>query len=82
MMTLNEATINQELLVLSPQHAGETELSDVEARLMQLGFIPGARVAVRKKTPLFASPLLVEVRGRWIALTKEEAGLVSVQEAR
>jgi Fe2+ transport system protein FeoA len=46
---------------------------------MHLGFVNGATIEVKKKAPLFKEPLLVEVRGRLIALSKAEAELVSVE---
>jgi Fe2+ transport system protein FeoA len=46
---------------------------------MHLGFINGAKVTVKKKAPIFKEPILVEVRGRMIALTLSEAALVQVE---
>lgn len=55
------------------------EFSDIESRLMHLGFIDGATIQVTKKAPLFKEPLLVEVRGRSVALSFSEAELILVE---
>lgn len=54
-------------------------MSDIESRLMHMGFIFGETIKVTRKAPLFKEPLLVEVRGRSVALSLEEAGLVEVE---
>jgi len=46
---------------------------------MHLGFIHGEKIKVTRKAPLFKEPLLVEVRGRSIALSFSEAELVKVK---
>jgi Fe2+ transport system protein FeoA len=46
---------------------------------MHLGFIDGATIEVKRKAPLHQGPLLVEVRGRLVALSPSEADLVSVE---
>ncbi len=78
-MTINLAPLNQKLTVRSLSEQDNNELSDIESRLMHLGFIDGAVIVVKRKAPLFQEPLLVEVRGRLIALTKDEAELVKVE---
>ena len=57
----------------------EREYSDLESRLMHLGFLDGEAIKVIKKAPLFKEPLLVEVRGRSVALSFDEAELVRVE---
>jgi Fe2+ transport system protein FeoA len=78
-MTINQAPLNTKLIVKSfmPQDVGE--FSDLESRLMHLGFIAGEEIRITRKAPLFKEPLLVEVRGRAVAMTFDEAGLVSVE---
>lgn len=79
-MNINQAPLNQRLLVRSFASSDqEVALSDVESRLMHLGFIAGQVIRVVKKAPLFQEPLLVEVRGRQVALSKEEASLVEIE---
>lgn len=79
-MTINQAPLHKKLIVRS---FGTSELkndwSDLESRLMHLGFIYGQSISIKKKAPLFQEPLLVEVRGRLIALSFDEAELVLVE---
>ncbi len=67
------------LIVRSFSNIELKEFSDIESRLMHLGFIDGANVIVTRKAPLFKEPLLVEVRGRSVALSFDEAELVRVE---
>jgi Fe2+ transport system protein FeoA len=46
---------------------------------MHLGFMDGAQIRIARKVSLFSGPYLVEVRGRYVALTAEEAELVLVE---
>lgn len=78
-MTINLAPLNQKLTVRSLGEHDNRDLSDIESRLMHLGFVDGATIMVKRKAPLFQEPLLVEVRGRLIALTSDEAGLIKVE---
>lgn len=78
-MTINQAPLNTRLVVRSFSIHDEGEFSDIESRLMHLGFMDGEVIRVTRKAPLFREPLLVEVRGRLIALSREEAALVSVE---
>jgi Fe2+ transport system protein FeoA len=78
-MTINEAPLNRKLTVLSFSDKEERDLNDLESRLMHLGFLSGHTVQVKRKAPLFQEPLLVEVRGRQVALSREEARLVNVE---
>ena len=78
-MTIDLAPINQKLLVRSfPSHE-ERDLSELESRLMHLGFFYGETIRILKRAPLFKEPFLVEVRGRMVALSKAEAILVKVE---
>jgi Fe2+ transport system protein FeoA len=78
-MTIDLAPLNQKLIVRSFAPHMEREFSDLESRLMHLGFFEGEVIRITKKAPLFQEPFLVEVRGRMVALTKEEARLVQVE---
>lgn len=71
--------MNTKLIVRSFNIHDEREFSDIESRLMHLGFIDGEIIRVTRKAPLFQEPLLVEVRGRSVALSFDEAKLVSVE---
>lgn len=77
-MTINQAPLHQSLII-SPFQKSVSEISDIESRLMHLGFITGETVIVKKKSFLFKEPLLVLVRGRLVALSKAEAELVNVE---
>lgn len=78
-MTINQAPLYTRLLVRSFPESHEEHLSELESRLMHLGFIDGQVVRVTRRAPLFKEPLLVEVRGRMVALSSEEAKLVKVE---
>ena len=80
-MKINQAPLFKKMTVRSFELSEARELSDAESRLMHLGFIHGATVELKKKAPFFEGPYLVEVRGRLVALTKDEAELVSVGDA-
>ncbi len=71
--------MNANLVVRSFHTDEERELSDLESRLMHLGFLHGEVIRVTRKAPLFKEPLLVEVRGRSVALSFDEASLVTVE---
>ena len=79
MMTINQAPLFKRLIITSFQKKDSESISDIESRLMHLGFIDGATIEIKRKAPLFKEPLLVEVRGRLVALSKAEAELVSVE---
>lgn len=80
-MTINQAPMNTKLIVRSFTIHDERELSDIESRLMHLGFMDGEIIRITRKAPLFKEPLLVEVRGRSVALSFDEASLVRVEVA-
>lgn len=78
-MTIDRAPLNQKLVVRSFTPHEERDLSDLESRLMHLGFFYGETIRILKKAPLFNEPFLIEVRGRMVALSKSEAALVNVE---
>jgi Fe2+ transport system protein FeoA len=75
-MTINQAPLHKKLTITSSK---DTELTDLESRLLHLGFVKGETIVVKKKAPIFKEPLLVEVRGRLVAMSSSEAELVSVE---
>jgi Fe2+ transport system protein FeoA len=79
MMTINQAPLLTGLTITSFEKINVEDISDIESRLMHLGFVNGATIEVKRKSRLFKEPLLVEVRGRLVALSKAEAGLVTVE---
>ena len=80
-MSINEAPLGIKLIVRSFHVSEEGELSDLESRLMHLGFFHGEAIKITHRAPLFKEPFLVEVRGRLVALSSEEAKLVEVEVA-
>lgn len=78
-MTIDHAPLNRKLKVRSFASGEERDFSDLESRLMHLGFFHGETVRILKRAPMFREPFLVEVRGRMVALTKSEAALVDVE---
>jgi Fe2+ transport system protein FeoA len=78
-MNLSNATLLVKLRVLSFPDQDLRELCDLESRLIHLGFHHGGVVRVMKKAPLFNEPLLVEVRGRLVAMSRAEADLIIVE---
>lgn len=81
MVTLNQAPLNKKLLVRSFAETEERDFSEIESRLMLLGFLDGQPIRLSKKAPLFNDPFLVEVRGRMVALSRDEALLILVEVA-
>lgn len=79
MVTMNQAPLHQRLVVASYLSTDADFISDIESRLMHLGFVEGAIVQVKKKSFFKSGPLLVEVRGRLVALSQGEAELVKVE---
>lgn len=71
--------MNTTLTISSSTYQESENISDIASRLMHLGFIDGEKIKVTRKAPLFKEPLLVEVRGRSIALSFAEAELVQVK---
>jgi Fe2+ transport system protein FeoA len=57
-----------------------TPLDDTSvSRLLHFGFIEGESIKLVTKVPIFKEPLLVEIRGSQIALTKREANLIKIR---
>ena len=81
LMTINQAPLKAKLIVRSFSNQETRDFTELESRLMHLGFMDGETIRIIKKAPLFQEPLLIEVRGRSVALSFEEAGLVRVEVA-
>lgn len=80
MITLDLAPLNKKMLVHDIQ-SQNLELGPIHSRLLHLGFIKNEPIILIQKAPYFDVPILVEVRGRRIALSLEEARMVKVEEA-
>ncbi|OON60347.1 transport protein A [Massilia sp. KIM] len=58
-------------------HTTQQGGTDVQRRLMELGFVPGERIRVLKR--VLGGPLAVKVGQSTFALRRFEAALVSIQ---
>jgi len=65
------------LRVLHIEMPSDTDV--IGRRLMELGFIEGAVVELRHRSPLFGDPIAVLVRGMVVALRKYEAQRIKVE---
>jgi Fe2+ transport system protein FeoA len=77
-MNLLHAPIHSTLMIKSFPPDNHLPVDDVESRLMHLGFIFGAEIKIVHQT-LLQKSFLVEVRGRKIALTFNEASRIMVE---
>lgn len=57
-----------------------TEESVMATRLRQLGFVPGMRFVCEAVAPLVKNPYLVRIRGINVALSRNEALLINIEE--
>lgn len=78
-MLINEAPLQKNLIVRSFSSQEKKEISDIESRLMHLGFFWGETIRITHRAPFFQQPYLVEVRGRLVALSQEEASMIEVE---
>lgn len=78
-MHISDAPLKTNLIVRSFDASSEGEISDLQSRLMHLGFFAGETIKITHRAPMFKEPFLVEVRGRLVALTRSEASLVEVE---
>lgn len=53
----------------------------LRCRLLDLGFTPGARVALRRRAPL-GDPLEVGLRGYQLTLNRHDAAAIIVQKSK
>jgi len=49
-------------------------------RYFQLGIVPGAEIILKRKAPIFKDPIIFQVEGAQVVLTKEEASIVEVHD--
>lgn len=73
-MKLSQCNPGQKLRVIKTQ---PDQL--ISQRLMELGFIQGAEVAILHEAPFSKDPIAVMVRGSRIALRKSEAQWIEVE---
>ncbi len=69
---------------LRPGDAGRilsvTAESDLRLRLLEMGLVPGTRVAVRKEAPM-GDPMELWLRGYALTLRRDDAACVKVEIA-
>jgi len=54
--------------------------SNVSPKLLEMGFLPGKEIRLIRKAP-GGSPLYFDVQGHYVALRKEEAGNILLDDA-
>ena len=57
-----------------------SDTDDLGNRFFQLGIYPGAEICLKRKAPIFRDPIIFQIEGSQIVLTKVEASLVEVQK--
>jgi ferrous iron transport protein A len=54
----------------------------MDARFKQLGFVPGVQIKFISRAPILSEPLLVEIRGTQVALSKYEAKKILISKLK
>lgn len=49
-------------------------------RYFQLGIVPGAEIVLKRKAPIFKDPIIFQIEGVQVILTKSEAEIVEVYD--
>jgi Fe2+ transport system protein FeoA len=75
-MTLNQATKKKWYSINSISEMDD----ELQSRFIKLGFIPGAKVMLKRSAPIFRDPLLFQLEDSQIALTREEAKIIKIEE--
>ena len=75
-MTLDKAKKNISYTI----EALELEDEYLQARLVHFGFCPGVEVRVKRWAPIFKDPLLVEVDGSQIMISRDHAKFLRITE--
>ena len=75
-MKLSKSVKNQKYKIINI----DAPDADLRSRFFQLGFNPGASILLKRKAPIFSDPLLFEIGESQIALTKQEASYILVEE--
>lgn len=77
-MNLSQLNRGQSYIISKINDAQEHVLK----RYFQLGIVPGAKITMKRKAPIFKDPIIFEVDDSQIVLTKSEAKLVEVYEGQ
>jgi Fe2+ transport system protein FeoA len=72
--TLENALPNKPMRILAIKE------SPLSYRMMELGVIPGEKICISHFGPLGLDPIAIRVRGAHLALRREEARLIEVEE--
>lgn len=75
-MRLNDAEINHSYIVTHIESVDEI----YNSRIGQLGFFPGAEIRLIKKAPFFKDPLLFNLGESQIAMTRQEASHILIED--
>jgi len=73
MMRLEEIEINRWVKILRVEGG-----KSIEFKLLQMGITPGTQTRVKRKAP-FGGPLLMEVNGLEVALSREVAANIWIE---
>ncbi|MCZ7630813.1 MAG: ferrous iron transport protein A [Microthrixaceae bacterium] len=76
MVKLTEVEVGRDVVVRSVRSTG----TGLGTRLEHIGFLPGTRVHVERRAPL-GDPTVYELRGFRVAVRRESAELVDVDDA-
>ncbi len=79
---LSELTLGTKARILGVGYQQNRSHVDerIVSRLSHLGFLPNQEITVTNVAPIVAEPILVKVSQGYIALTRQEAALISVEE--
>lgn len=75
-MTLYEAKKGTWYLIDNINKPNESDYS----RFYKLGLVPGIRVALERRAPIFRDPILIQLEDSQIVLSKSEALSVEIRE--
>ena len=75
-MNLSQLIKNRTYIISHINDANE----HLQKRYFQLGIVPGAQIMMKRKAPLFKDPIIFQIEGSQVILTKAEAQLVQVHE--
>ena len=77
-MFLDQAHRGREGVIIAvAQHAGRQD-AEMERRLLEMGFVEGARVQVLHEGPFGGDPMVVRLDDMRVALRRGEAALVQI----
>ena len=54
--------------------------NELKSRFSNFGVLPGSKILIKRKAPIFKDPLLIQTEDSQIAITKFEAAHVQIKE--